>query len=234
MSQPTACGFAPYRFEDWLLMPQRAAVHLPTATAVIADPHLGYDQVRRRCGEAVPAFSLDSMLAVLRTLAAEHAVRQLVIAGDLVENRHALPTVSALLDRLPELNITLAGIVPGNHDRGLAKHFPALPIHDDGIEIGGWRVLHGDGSLPRRSRFVQGHVHPCVRLAGQAAPCYLVHRRRIVLPAFSTDAAGVNVLRQPGWSRYRCCVVAGSQVLDFGEVAQLKRKTASFQASNAR
>jgi putative SbcD/Mre11-related phosphoesterase len=234
MSQPAACGLAPCHFEDWLLTPQRAAVHLPTSTAVIADPHLGYDQVRRRGGEAVPAFSLKGMLAALRTLAADYSVRRLVIAGDLVENRHGLPAVSELLDRLPELNITLAGVVPGNHDGGLATHIPSLPIFSEGIEVGGWQVIHGDGILPRQGRIVQGHVHPCVRLAGQAAPCYLVQRRRIVLPAFSADAAGVNVLRQPGWSRYRCCVVAGSQVLDFGEVADLKRKTANLQTSNAR
>lgn len=227
VNHATACGLAPPHLEDWLLTPQRAAVHLPTSTAVIADPHLGYDRVRRRGGDAVPAFSLNGILGSLRTLAADYAVRRLVIAGDLVENRHGLQAVSDLLDRLPELNIELAGIVPGNHDRGLAKHFPELPICDQGIEIGGWRVIHGDGIRPR-GRIVQGHVHPCVRLAGQAAPCYLVQQRRIVLPAFSADAAGVNVLRQPGWDRYRCCVVAGAQVLDFGAVADLKRKTAQL------
>ena len=46
--------------DEWLLTAQRAAVHLPTATAVIADLHLGYDQVRRRGGEAVPSpFAAD-------------------------------------------------------------------------------------------------------------------------------------------------------------------------------
>src|SRR5438270_5847367 len=32
--------------EDWLLTPVRAAVHLPTATAVVADLHLGYELAR--------------------------------------------------------------------------------------------------------------------------------------------------------------------------------------------
>src|SRR5262249_34562148 len=37
---------------DWLLTPERAAVHLPTATAIVADLHLGYNHARRRTGEA--------------------------------------------------------------------------------------------------------------------------------------------------------------------------------------
>ncbi len=32
--------------DEWLLTPWRGAIHLPTATAVVADPHLGYDRVR--------------------------------------------------------------------------------------------------------------------------------------------------------------------------------------------
>lgn len=229
----TACGLAVYAQDDWLLTPQLAAVHGPTATAVIADPHLGYNRARQRGGEAVPSVAAHGLLAALRTLALEHHVQRLVIAGDLVENRAGLPAVSELLDGLEQLRITLAAVVPGNHDRGLAATFPRLPVCKEGIDIGGWRVLHGDGHLPR-CRVVQGHIHPCVHLAGQAAPCFLVGERRLVLPAFSADAAGVNVLRQTTWSRYRCCVVAGPQVLDFGRVADLKRKTASLQPSSAR
>ena len=52
-----------YVHEDWLLTPYRAAIHLPTATAVIADLHLGYDQVRQRGGEAVPSSSFEDIVA---------------------------------------------------------------------------------------------------------------------------------------------------------------------------
>jgi len=228
-----ARGLALSVFDDWFLTPQRAAVHRPTATAVIADPHLGYNRARQRSGEAIPSVTMEGLLAALRTLAFEHHIQQLVIAGDLVENRAGLPAVNELLAGLEQLHIALAAVVPGNHDRGLTAKFPQFTVCQEGIEIGGWRVLHGDGRLPR-ARIVQGHVHPCIRLAGQTAPCFLVSERRIVLPAFSADAAGVNVLRQAGWSRYRCGVVAGPQVLDFGRVADLKRKTASLRSSSAR
>jgi metallophosphoesterase superfamily enzyme len=69
---------------------------------------------------------------------------------------------------------------------------------------------------------VHGHVHPCLRWRGLAAPCYLVDPKRLVLPAFSGDAAGAGVLRSPRWKSYRCCVVAGDRVLDFGELGRLR------------
>jgi metallophosphoesterase superfamily enzyme len=49
--------------DDWLLTPERAALHVPTATAVIADLHLGYAQARQQCGDAVPTADLDQQLA---------------------------------------------------------------------------------------------------------------------------------------------------------------------------
>ena len=56
-----------------------------------------------------------------------------------------------------------------------------------------------------------------------AAPCYLSGAGHIVLPAFSADARGVNVLGMKAWQRYRCYVPAGDEVLDLGEVAGLGR-----------
>jgi metallophosphoesterase superfamily enzyme len=57
-----------------------------------------------------------------------------------------------------------------------------------------------------------------------AAPCYLQRRDRLVLPAFSRDAAGVNVLSDARWQEYRCWIIAGDRVLDFGEVAEVRTK----------
>jgi hypothetical protein len=60
--------------------------------------------------------------------------------------------------------------------------------------------------------------------AAVAAPCYLVGAARLVLPAFSADAAGVNVLRARRWRPYRCCVIAGDCVVDLGELATFRRR----------
>ena len=60
--------------------------------------------------------------------------------------------------------------------------------------------------------------------AAVSAPCYLVGDDRLVLPAFSTDAKGVNVLGHAGWRHTRCCAPAGEEVLDFGLVEALARR----------
>lgn len=216
--------------KDWLLTSARATLHLPTATAVVADLHLGYAQVRQHSGEAVPALDLDALLAPLRTLFAQHHVRRLVIAGDLCENAERSAPLAELLDELRRAKVELAGVVPGNHDRGLAKH-EALPLFPEGFSLAGWRIVHGDGLLPR-GPIVQGHEHPCLRWGdGHAAPCFLVGARRLVLPAYSPEAAGVNVLHAKRWKCYRCCAIAGDKVLDFGKLSELPQKLRRLRLS---
>jgi metallophosphoesterase superfamily enzyme len=207
---------------DWLLTPQRVAVHLPSATGVVADLHLGYGQARRAAGEAVPAPALGAQLAPLREALARHGARRLVVAGDLLEDgRRAGPVLDELAGWLAGAGVELAGLVPGNHDRGLAAG-SGLRVCRRGFALGGWRVVHGDATLPE-GRLVQGHEHPCVRWPGlPTAPCYLVAEGRLVLPAYSPDAAGVNVVGAPRWAAYRCAVIAGDAVLDFGEVRRLR------------
>jgi uncharacterized protein len=206
---------------EWLLTAERVAVHVPTRTAVAADLHLGYDQARQRRGDAVPITGLDDLLRALAGLTAAHGLRRLVIAGDLFEDAAGRALVPELLRWLGGHGLELAGVVPGNHDRGLVRADSGLPVRPDGVRLGEWLVVHGDGALPP-GRLVLGHFHPCLRWGrGVAAPCYLVGDGRIVLPAFSPDAAGVDVLGGRRWREYRCAVIAGAEVLDFGEVAQL-------------
>ena len=72
--------------DDWLLTPARAAIHVPTATAVVADLHLGYDRIRRRSGDAVPVRRVADELAALGAELGKQKVSRLVIAGDLFED----------------------------------------------------------------------------------------------------------------------------------------------------
>lgn len=198
---------------DWLLTPYRAAVHVPTGTAVVADLHLGYDDARRRAGEAVPDAGLGEVLKTLSTLFAAHGVRRLIIAGDLAESAAGQSRVQEFMAWLAETGVKGA-VIPGNHDRRLGLDY-GLPFYPDGVELGGWRIVHGHARVPA-GRFVLGHFHPCLRWGGVSAPCYLVGRTRLVLPAFSVDAAGVNVLHDRRWARCRLAVISANRVLDFG------------------
>lgn len=213
--------------DDWLLTAARAAVHLPSRTAVVADLHLGYDRVRHRGGEAVPIRTLAAELVPLRGLLRRESISRLVVAGDLFEDARCgremmLEELRAWLD---EFSVTLVGVVPGNHDRGLTSS--SLPLFPDGVELGSWRVVHGDRGLPDGA-CVQGHEHPCLRWQTAAGPCFLVGERHLVLPAYSADAAGGNVLASSRWDRYRACAIANRDVLDFGNVAELRRRLAGL------
>ncbi|OAI51389.1 hypothetical protein AYO44_00850 [Planctomycetaceae bacterium SCGC AG-212-F19] len=209
--------------DEWLLTAHRAAVHVPTATAVIADLHLGYNRVRRRIGEAVPTSDPAELIHGIRLLCQQEGIRRLVIAGDLCEDGRDPGPLGELFAALAPQTIEMLGIIPGNHDRQLAKTSTGLPLLPDGLKLGRWHIMHGDA--PRaRGYVVQGHVHPCLRWAGVAAPCFLVGPRRLILPAFSTDAAGGNVLRRREWLTYRCAVIAGGKVLDFGPIAGLRQR----------
>jgi putative SbcD/Mre11-related phosphoesterase len=210
-------SFAMRVLDDWLLTPQRLAIHEPSGTAVAADLHLGYDLSRRRRGDAVPLTSLGEFLSAL----AQVQPSRLVIAGDLFEDANGRALIPELLRWLSEHTIELTGVVPGNHDGDLARAAPELPVCPAGVRLGDWLIVHGDGVLPK-GRIVFGHFHPSLRLTGRlSAPCYLIGTTHLVLPAFSTDAAGVNVLGDPLWSDYRCAAIAGEQILDFGLLSRL-------------
>jgi putative SbcD/Mre11-related phosphoesterase len=215
---------------DWLLTAERVAVHLPSATGVVADLHLGYGQARRRRGDAVPETPSEVRLAPLGSALARHGVRRLVVAGDLFEDGRCRreESVGELRAWLEKSGVELAAVVPGNHDRGL-RESTGLLVCREGYRLGKWQVVHGDAEVPD-GPLVQGHEHPWLRWPGHAgASCYLVGDDRLVLPAYSTDAAGVNVLGARRWDGYRCCGIVGTEVMDFGPVGRLRLSRHAFR-----
>lgn len=207
--------------DDWTFTPERIAVHRPTATAVLADLHLGYERSRRRKGEAVPLVGLGNLTSALTSVADQHCVRRLVVAGDVCEDTAGFDLLAEWHAWLEEQKWELVAITSGNHDWGLEKSGLDLPLRPEGITLGEWTIVHGHNDLPE-GRVVQGHLHPCVRWRRElAAPCYLVTEERIVLPAFSRDAAGRNVLAVAEWKQARCLVIVGDRLLDFGEAGRI-------------
>lgn len=210
------------RWGEWELTAWRGAVHVPTATAVVADLHLGYGRARRRGGEAVPVRSIEEELGPLRAGLSQAGVARLVVAGDLFEDARVEreEMVAEIVAWLGRHGVELVGVVPGNHDRGLGG-VTELLVCRDGVRLGEWAVVHGDGAAPA-GRVVQGHEHPWLRWrAGAEGACYLVAEGHLVLPAYSADAAGGNVLGRARWAGHRACVIAGARVLDFGAVGGL-------------
>ena len=208
--------------DGWWLAPEAAAIHLETKTAVIADVHLGYEWARGRGGDCVPAHSLVETIDQLQELFARAEVDTLIVAGDFVESRrfcrrtlHDLATLKSWLrDRGIEL-VTVAG----NHDP------PTRPLSPESLVVAGWTIAHGHRA-PSGEKNMFGHHHPAIQAPGVKAPCFLVGPRRIVLPAFSRNAAGTGletlrtVLRLDD-DATRCIAAAGTELLDFGPTKAL-------------
>jgi putative SbcD/Mre11-related phosphoesterase len=220
----------------WQFLPQGAAVHAGSRTAVIADVHLGYEWARGAAGDCVPAHSLEETVERLESVVAVGEIERLVVAGDLVESprpchrttRDVFRLTRWLADRGVHLVLTL-----GNHDRGLAGAVartagiacaPA-PVLTQSLSIDGWTIAHGHRSV-LAGRLVLGHHHPVLRLKGHTSPCFLVSHERIFLPAFSRNAAGFDVTRArlPDTGNVdglHCLACAGDELLDFGPLASL-------------
>jgi uncharacterized protein len=198
--------------EDWLLTPERAAVHEPTRTAIVADLHLGYGAARQQAGDAIPVPDLALQLAPLHSLVRNTSVRRLVVAGDLFEDAPASGLVDDLLGYLRRINLQLAAVVTGNHDRGLESLDGRLPMEPDGFHIGGWRVMHGHEEHIQPP-VIHGHHHPCVRWRGRRRPCFLVGAGRLVLPAFSMDAAGVSVDHDRQWQGFHAWIIDDKRIV---------------------
>ena len=232
-------GCHPYG--DWQLAPEGAAIHPGEKTAVIADVHLGYEWARGLAGDCVPAHSLAETLEQLESLLARAPINRLVVAGDLVECPRRCARTSADIARLADwLNACGVSLVllEGNHDRSLAWMTRTQPL-DAGLGklgptlgkkllVGGWTIVHGHQPAAGR-RLITGHHHPVLRVAGRAAPCFLAAVDRIILPAFSRNAAGLDVFtaRIPEtWRRhsFRCLVSTGSGLLDFGPLDELSSR----------
>jgi uncharacterized protein len=199
-------------FEDWLLLPERIALHVPTATAVVADLHLGYGAARQQLGDAIPARTTVEELQPLAQAAKIHAITSVIVAGDMFERNFDLAVHQSFLDVLDRLGIRFTGLVPGNHDRGADRGGDLLPLFPDGYDLAGWRIAHGDQPIAA-SRAVMGHWHPALRRQGRKQPCFLVRAQHLILPAFSLDAAGVDVRANPRWRDWHKFVILGNRVM---------------------
>jgi putative SbcD/Mre11-related phosphoesterase len=215
-----------YTVGPWQLTPEGAAIHLRERLAVVADVHLGYEWARGAAGDSIPAHSLRETLTKLSGVLARAAIERLVVAGDLVESpwpcRQTDADVASLTSWLAARAVTVICLA-GNHD---PRRVPPLR---ESLEVGGWTIAHGHLPIAAGRRIV-GHGHPVLRAGGVNTPCFLVSPRKIVLPAFTANAAGCNVAGSfqalpDGWRdrALRCVVPSDPAWLDFGHVAELRR-----------
>ncbi|AZH25080.1 metallophosphoesterase [Haloplanus aerogenes] len=179
-------------------------VFLPAAaTLVVADLHAG------RATATNAGILLDERQDLLDRLTAAMAAMEpetVVFAGDLCHRFGAPSDRTAGTIRALAGAVRAAGARPvavaGNHDGGLAGIWPG-PVHDAYRLPDGTLVCHGhEAPETDAERYVCGHLHPAIEMEGRKRDCFLWtaegyrDRPTLVLPAFSTFAAGLRIERR--------------------------------------
>ncbi|TVR94534.1 MAG: ligase-associated DNA damage response endonuclease PdeM [Wenzhouxiangellaceae bacterium] len=203
---------------DLRLMAERAVWWPEQQALLLADVHLGKDQVFRRQGLAVPAGVLQTDLGNISALLAKTQARRLIILGDWV---HAPPAAGddwseqVAVWRSQHLELTIDLIV-GNHDRQLDHWLPrwGMSARTEPWMFGGLALCHA--WHPRLDTpGLSGHLHPGAVLGNGRdrlrLPAFLLSDRHLVLPAFGRFT-GLD--DQPDFPAQRRFVIAGRKVME--------------------
>lgn len=171
------------------LLPDRAVWWPAERRLLVADVHLGKDQVFRQRGIAIPDASLDHDLQRLHGLLKQYPGSILTILGDLV---HARPEPEAAwVERfkiwLNKIGPERCEVILGNHDRQMSEWLDAWGIaHHRQLSIDSIYLCHDDAG-PQQP-VICGHLHPAIRLKtrGQRLrlPAFWQRRDALILPAF--------------------------------------------------
>jgi uncharacterized protein len=208
-----------FQITDDIWLDARRAAWLPNAGVLaVADLHLGYAWASRREGHLLPVSGQDETINRLAELQRDYQPKVLAVLGDIVQRALPIPQLREEFDRLfaslsPETTLAL---IQGNHDQNLGLlmeswKFPVQLLDQYSAEH--HLLVHGDGDATasaswkkavkaKGARILMGHEHPATVIGDGVAswakcPCFLVSEKVIILPAFSTWAAGTIFPRYP-------------------------------------
>lgn len=189
-----------------MLLPGRAALLPASATLLVADLHLGKAATFRKAGIPVPEGSAQRDLARLADLVARHAVRRLLILGDLFHARSGCTEqvqaeFATARARLAETEVVL---VLGNHDRPLGPLPATLGIDAvvPAVDEPPFHFVHEPATtiaaVGRDVFTIGGHLHPTVSLRSPSGDriadrCFVAEPATLVLPAFGSFTGGHRI-----------------------------------------
>lgn len=166
---------------------------------IVADLHLGQGATS---GLEVPVGNGARMIERLRELLAWAEPGELVLAGDLLHSFSTVPmavtdAIESIAEAAREADAEPVAL-RGNHDTMLES------VWDGEVrechQLGETVVLHGHETPDvDADRYVIGHEHPMLEVAGRRRPCYLAAEGVyegsdvVVLPAFSGLLRGVVI-----------------------------------------
>jgi DNA ligase-associated metallophosphoesterase len=174
----------------FLLLPEKAMLHIKEELLLLADLHLGKTHHFRKEGIPLSSDALHSDYEQLRALLDIHRPRKVYFLGDLFHSDYneEWNAFETLIRSFPSVSFTL---IKGNHDRIPKAKFELLNIHliphsltENNICYSHKPEFASPGILN-----IAGHIHPGIKLYGPAkqsmvVPCFLHSGNTFVLPAF--------------------------------------------------
>ncbi len=186
------------------------------STLVIADIHIGYEEVLNKKGILVPRTQLEEATKRLDKIfdrLKNRRIERIIINGDL---KHEFGTISEqewrntlkFLDLLAK-HCNEIVLIKGNHDTILGPIARKRNVKVmDNIMVGNVLITHGDKisgkeTLNKASAIIMGHEHPAISLKKDSRTetykCFLKGKYKgkdlIVLPSFNTLIEGTDILR---------------------------------------
>lgn len=193
----------------WLL-PEHALWWPQGRVLFVADLHLGKAATYRALGQPVPSGTTTENLRRLSELMTHYQPGQLVFLGDFLHARQARTTsvlsqLTAWRESHDHLHCTL---VRGNHDSRAGDPPSGLGIlvEDEPHLVGPFATCHHPQTHATHA-VLAGHTHPAAQLQGPARdrlrlPCFVLHERSAILPAFGEFTGGHTVTPKPGVQLY--------------------------------
>lgn len=194
------CSSAVLAGEHIQLFAQRA-LHWPARRLlVIADLHLGKDDVFRSAGIALPAGGSQADLARLSALLEHTQANRLLVLGDFIHGIGGVARWREAWRAFRSRHSIAVEVVLGNHDRGLDAAGLDIGVIAECTTEGPFRFSH-EHETADTGISISGHVHPVVRLAalGASFPVFHLQEGGLVLPAFSAMTGGWKVSAQAAW-----------------------------------
>lgn len=178
--------------KDVVIDGRLALFHQEQRWLAVADLHFGYELSQRAAGRLMPMWGMDSIEERLRELISDYRPRYLVVVGDLVHDKAAVPEAVELLTGLADLTQPI--VLAGNHDRQLAGRIDLRPSW----QSDGFFFHHGHCAAEADGRIqIIGHYHPAGVVRDGAGlrlklPAFVQQGGCWILPAFSPWAAGAR------------------------------------------
>jgi len=175
-------------------------------TAVMADFHLGYEDVMAQKGLFLPRLQFPHIMDLLEKIFEKYSPRRFIIDGDLKhEFSRNMPQewreIEEVIDFISERCELI--VIRGNHDnflRSILKR-KGLKLHEK-YSLGNYIFVHGHrmAEIDGNKTLIIGHEHPSLTLRDEISatyklPVFLYSPQLIVLPAVSIYASGTDITK---------------------------------------